>query len=193
MPFRAAAAAVEPGCGASGAPDPPDREAALRSCDDFTMSRASLSTLTRHIPRGQLGRYLAVGLWNTAFGYGTFALFTALLDRYVPASYLAASLVSSVLNITVSFLGYKWFVFRTAGNYLREWARCLMVYSGSIALGLVLLPPTVFLVAYLTGSPGAAPYIAGALVMGVQVVVSFVGHRRFSFGVGREPTPRADE
>ena len=157
------------------------------------MIRASVSALTRHIPPGQLGRYLVVGLWNTAFGYGTFALFTALLDRYVPASYLAASLLSSVLNITVSFLGYKWYVFRTRGNYLSEWARCLMVYSGSIALGLVLLPPTVFLVAHLTGSPGAAPYIAGALIMGVQVVLSFLGHRTFSFGVAREPAARVDE
>ncbi len=157
------------------------------------MSRASLSTLLEHIPPGQLGRYLAVGIWNTAFGYGTFALFTALLDRYVPASYLAASLLSSVLNITVSFLGYKWFVFRTRGNYLREWARCLMVYSGSIALGLVLLPPTVFLVAHFTGSTDAAPYIAGALVMSVQVILSFFGHRTFSFGVGREPTARTGE
>ena len=42
-----------------------------------------------------------------------------------------------------------------------------------------------FLVEYLTGNPRAAPYIAGAVVMGVQVVGSFVGHRRFSFGVDR--------
>jgi hypothetical protein len=29
--------------------------------------------------------------------------------------------------------------------------------------------------------------------MGAQVVVSFVGHRRFSFGVGREPRTGVDE
>src|SRR5258707_15130855 len=116
------------------------------------MSRSLIATLTKHIPPGQLGRYLAVGIWNTAFAYGTFALFTALLDRYMPASYLAGSLLSSLLNITVSFLGYKWFVFKTKGNYLKEWARCLVVYSGSIVLGLALLPPTVFLVGFLTGN-----------------------------------------
>ena len=142
---------------------------------------SALAWLTRHIPPGQLGRYLVVGIWNTLFGYGTFAFFTAVLDRYIPASYLAASLLSSVLNITVSFLGYKWFVFKTPGNYLKEWVRCLMVYSGSIALGLVLLPPTVLVVSYLTSRPSAAPYIAGALIMGLQVVLSFLGHRNFSF------------
>ena len=140
-----------------------------------------LSALTAHIPPGQLARYLIVGFWNTAFGYGTFALFTMLLENHIPASYLAASLVSSLLNITVSFLGYKWLVFKTKGNYLKEWARCLVVYSGSILLGLASLPPTVFAVSYLTGNPLSAPYIAGALLMGAQVIFSFVGHKKFSF------------
>ena len=154
------------------------------------MSRSFLAALTTHIPPGQLGRYLAVGIWNTAFAYGTFALFTALLDQHVPASYLPASLISSVLNITVSFFGYKWFVFRTRGNYLREWARCLAVYSGSIVLGLVLLAPTVWLVTTVTGNARAAPYIAGALLLGVQVVLSFLGHKTFSFRDRSAPTPR---
>jgi len=145
------------------------------------MLRSLLLALAKHIPPGQLGRYLLVGTWNAIFCYGTFALFTALLDRHIPASYMAASLVSSVLNITVSFLGYKWFVFKTRGNYLKEWARCLVVYSGGILLGLVLLPPTVFLVKYLTGNPRAAPYIAGVILLGMQVVLSFLGHKRFSF------------
>lgn len=149
------------------------------------MVRAYFSRLTRHIPPGQFGRYLVVGVWNTAFGYGTFALFTALLERHMPASYMAGALLSSVLNITVSFLGYKWFVFKTQGNYLKEWSRCLMVYGGSIAVGLALLPPTVFLVAYLTDNPRTAPYIAGALLLGVQVIFSFLGHRNFSFNGAR--------
>ena len=155
------------------------------------MLRALLANLTKHVPPGQLGRYLAVGVWNTAFAYGTYALFTALLDRHIPLAYLAASLISSILNITVSFLGYKWFVFKTRGNYLKEWLRCLTVYSGSIALGLLLLTPTVVLVRQLVAEPRAAPYIAGALVLGVQVILSFVGHKHFSFradGVRRGET-----
>lgn len=140
-----------------------------------------LPKLTTHIPAGQLGRYLAVGIWNTVFGYSTFAFFTALLDRYIPASYMAASLLASVLNITVSFLGYKWFVFQTQGNYLKEWSRCLVVYSGSILVGLILLPPMVFSVTYLTSNPKAAPYIAGALLLGVQVVLNFLGHNAYAF------------
>ncbi|MFD2110537.1 GtrA family protein [Thiorhodococcus fuscus] len=150
--------------------------------------RSSLSSLISHIPPGQFGRYLIVGVWNTAFGYSTFALFTAALDRYIPFSYLAASLLSSVLNITIAFLGYKWFVFKTKGNYLKEWSRCLVVYSGAILLGLALLPPSVFVVTYLTEDPRIAPYIAGALLMGFQVILSFLGHKTFSFRDGDAAT-----
>lgn len=145
------------------------------------MARSILSSLTSHIPPGQLGRYLLVGIWNTAFAYGTFALFTYLLGHYIPASYMVASVLSSLLNITVSYLGYKWFVFRTQGNYLKEWVRSVMVYSGAIALGLLLLPPTVFAVKEITGNQATAPYIAGAILLAIQVVVSFLGHKNFSF------------
>lgn len=125
-----------------------------------------------------------MGVFSTVFGYGTFAFFTALVSRHIPAGYMVAGLVSSLLNITVAFLGYKWFVFRTRGNYFKEWARCLVVYSGSVAVGLALLPPTVFLVRYLTGRPAAAPYLAGALILVIQVMLSFLGHRRITFGSG---------
>ena len=128
-----------------------------------------------------LVRYLVVGAFNTGFAYGIFALLTYLLDKYIPASYMAASLLGSVFTITFSFLGYKWFVFKTKGNYLKEWAKCLAVYSGAITLGLALLPPLVFLVTYVTKNPTYAPYIAGALLTSFNVVISFLGHKNFSF------------
>ena len=137
--------------------------------------------LTGHIPPGQFGRYLLVGLWNTLFGYGTFALLTALLNPIVPHSYIWASLLSSLLNITVAYLGYKWFVFKTQGNYLREWARCVTVYSGAIVLGVVLLPILVLAIRRGTPFVHAAPYIAGAILTAVSAVYSFIGHKRFSF------------
>ena len=136
---------------------------------------------TQHIPPGQFGRYLLVGLWNTVFGYGTFALLTAVLNPIVPHSYIWASLLSSLLNITVAFLGYKWFVFKTRGNYLREWARCIAVYSGGIVFGLVMLPVLVLVIRHNTHFVAEAPYIAGAILTAVVVVYSFLGHKKFSF------------
>jgi len=144
--------------------------------------------LTRHAPPGQFARYLLVGLWNTVFGYGTFALFTAALNPIVPHSYIWASLLSSLLNITVAYLGYKWFVFRTKGNYLREWIRCVGVYSGGIAFTLVALPVLVVAIRRNTHFLGEAPYIAGAVLMVVVVLYSYIAHKNFSF----RPQPGAD-
>lgn len=142
----------------------------------------TVARLTSHIPPAQFGRYLVVGFFNTIFGYSSYALLTAILTPHVPYAYVLAGVLSSVLNITFSFLNYKWFVFKTAGNYLGEWLRCLLVYSSGIALGAVLLPVTVFAIRRLTSADASAPYIAGALLMGVNVVVSFLGHKKFSFG-----------
>lgn len=137
--------------------------------------------LAGHIPPGQFGCYLVVGLWNTLFGYGTFALLTAVLTPIVPYSYMWASLLSSFLNITVAYLGYKWFVFKTKGNYLREWLRCVAVYGGGIAIGLIALPVLVTLIRRNTHFSSQAPYIAGAILTAATVVYSFVGHKNFSF------------
>jgi putative flippase GtrA len=137
--------------------------------------------LTKHIPPGQFARYLIVGGANTLFGYGTFALLTALLTGVIPYAYVLASVVSSVINITVSYLNYKRFVFKTKGNYLREWLRCVAVYSGGIAISAALLPVLVLAIKRGTRLDSAAPYVAGALLMGLQTIYSFIGHKKFSF------------
>lgn len=141
-----------------------------------------VSSLTRHIPPAQFGRYLAVGVANTVFGYSTYAFLTYLLTPHLPYAYIFAGVLANLLNITFAFLNYKWFVFRTKGNYLREWLRCVLVYSGGIAVGAALLPATVYIIRHVTSFYASAPYIAGALLMGLNMIVSFVGHKKFSFG-----------
>lgn len=142
-----------------------------------------MAKLTEHIPPGQFLRYLLVGGWNTLFGYSTYALFTALLTPRVRFGYMVASACSSLLNITVAYLGYKFFVFKTQGNYLAEWLRCIAVYGSGMLPGLLLLPLLVEGLRYAFHLQRSGPYIAGALVMGLGVVYSFFGHKHFSFRV----------
>src|ERR1700690_2416650 len=144
-------------------------------------SKRWITELTRHIPPGQFGRYLLVGTWNTLFGFGSFAFFTAILNPIVPHSYMAASVISRLLNISVSYLGYKFFVFKTKGNYLREWIRCVGVYSGGILFGVLTLPVLVLVMRRNTRFVAEAPYIAGAILTAFMAVYSFVGHKKFSF------------
>jgi putative flippase GtrA len=128
----------------------------------------------------QFGRYLLVGGFNTAFGYGVFALFNWLLTR-VPYGYLWATLFGNLIAITVAFLGYKWFVFKTRGHYLREWLRCLGVYGSSMALGLAGMAILVPFLRHRMAHPQAASYLAAALLTCVSVVLNFLGHKHISF------------
>lgn len=137
--------------------------------------------ITRHFPPGQFLRYLVVGGFNTLFGYSCFALLNWVLTPHLPYAYVLAAVLSSVINITFSFLTYKWFIFKTKGNYLREWTRCVVVYSGGIAASAVLLPACVLLLRHLTRMNESAPYVAAAILTAINVLASFIGHRKFSF------------
>jgi putative flippase GtrA len=122
-----------------------------------------------------------------------------------------ASIVSNPINITVAYFGYKFFVFKTRGNYLMEWLKCFAVYGSSMIPGLVILSAlsrllqTVFhshaaklhgmlaaVETHLSGKPLAtlqhiatgkamAGYIAGAVVIGASTIFSFVGHKKVTF------------
>jgi putative flippase GtrA len=129
----------------------------------------------------QLIRYLLVGGFNTAFGYGLFALLNWGLSRTMPYGYLAATLLSNLIAITVAFLGYKWFVFRTKGNYVREWLRCIGVYSTSMVIGFVGMATLVPIAHRHMQHPQEASYVVGAALTLAMVFVSFLGHKNISF------------
>lgn len=129
----------------------------------------------------QLIRYLLVGGFNTVFGYSLFALLNWSFRGLGSFSYMYAAVLSNLIAITVAFLGYKWFVFRTRGNYLIEWVRCVGVYGSSMAIGLVGLPILVPILRGHLQHPMEAPYIAAAILTVITVIFSFLGHKNISF------------
>jgi putative flippase GtrA len=178
--------------------------------------RQRLQRIVHLFPGGQFARYLCVGVFNTVFGYFSFAVILTLLNTFLPARFLyltviLASMLPVPLNITVAYLSYKFFVFRTKGNYLAEWLKCFAVYGSGMIPGLVALSALtrflqsmihghasslhIFLGAlerHLSGRPLAfvehiatgkamAGYIAGALVIGISTIYSFVGHKTITF------------
>lgn len=150
---------------------------------------ASLGRLAGEEGR-QLLRYLLVGAWNTAFGYGTYAGLTWALTGRVAHAYLVAYALASVLAITSAFILYKTFVFRTKGNALKEFLRMNAVYGATTLLGFVLLPPLVWASGRVVGVDWA-PYVAQAILLPVGTLAGFFGHRRISFRAGAPPAPRA--
>ena len=99
-----------------------------------------VARFSKHIPADKFGRYLLVGMGNTLFGFSTAIILNTVLTNVIPYSYIVASILASLFNWTVAYLGYKIFVFQTKGNYLREWSRCVVVYSSSLVINLILLP-----------------------------------------------------
>jgi putative flippase GtrA len=148
-----------------------------------------LERITTHVPPQQFRRYLLVGGFNTLFGYCCFALLTMAMSPHWHYAYILAGVLSSFINITVSFLNYKWLIFKTKGNYLREWMRCVAVYSGGILASACLLPACVFLLRHLTPMRDSAPYVAAAILMTFNVFASFIGHKKFSFASDAGTSP----
>ncbi len=116
--------------------------------------------------------YLAVGAWNTLFGYVFFALLYFLFGKTL--HYLVLLVLANIVSITNSYLGYKFFVFKTKGNYLREYLRVYMVYGVAMLINLALLP---LVVEGLKINPVPAQ---GFLVF-VNVIFSYFGHKKISF------------
>lgn len=137
----------------------------------------------------QFVRYVLVGGFNTVFGYSIFALLNWFFRDFGPFAYMYAWLLANLIAITVAFLAYKWFVFKTHGNYLIEWIRCFGVYGSGLLFGAVALPITVTILRRVMHRTDLAPYVAVALLTTITVSLSFVGHRNFSF---KKSSPESD-
>lgn len=142
--------------------------------------------IMRLFPAREVLRYLVVGMGNALFGYGCYAGFVALYSHLLPARYLPftvdlASITATPIGVTMSFLTYKTFVFRTKGNYLKEWLRCFAVYGSATIPGLFILPVLTKLLQSIALLRGIAPYLAGALVMGGTTIYTYLAHKNFSF------------
>jgi putative flippase GtrA len=149
-------------------------------------SKSRLQAIVNLFPPGQFLRYLGVGGFNTLFGYSTAAGILFLLNHHAPARYAylttpAASILSTPLNITVAYFGYKFFVFKTKGNYLVEWLRTFAVYGTGMIPGLLALSAVTRFFQSALHLQHAAGYLALALIQGLTTIYSFVGHKKFSF------------
>lgn len=124
--------------------------------------------------------YIFVGAVNTAFGYGLFAL----LVYATRGRYMVASVVSQIAGVTFSYLTYKFLVFKTKGDYLREYVKCWSVYGAAAALNVAALPACVWILDKI--SPESlrtlVPYAGGLIVTGITVLFSWFGHKKVTFG-----------
>jgi putative flippase GtrA len=122
--------------------------------------------------------YLAVGGWNTVFGYGAWALMQFLLGGYL--HYLVVIVLAWPIAVLNAYLGYRHIVFRSRGPVLKELPRFSLVYLATLLVNLALLPVALHVLPF-------SIYLVQALFTGVVVVCSYLGHKYYSF---RDRHPR---
>ncbi len=117
-------------------------------------------------------RFLLAGIWNTAFGYlagvGVWYMLSPMLG-IVP---IAA--ISNVIAITMAFLVYKLYVFKSRSNWLHEYLRSYVVYGANFLLSTALLWLTV-------KQLGMNIWMAQAVSLVAVAVFSWFGNSRFTF------------
>lgn len=149
-------------------------------------AHGAFAAMRRMMPTGEVIRFLLVGGFNTVFSLALYSGLVIVFGRMLPnrGKPLIADIafvVSTPIAITVAFLCYKHFVFRTKGNYLKEWLRCFAVYSVSFPMGLVILPTATHLFQRAVLTHPYAPFLAGIVNSLIIACYSYFAHKKFSF------------
>lgn len=117
-------------------------------------------------------RYCLAGGWNTVFGYLLGVGAYMLLSEHLHIALIA--ILCNILAITMSFITYKKFVFKTRGKWLLEYSKTYLVYAVMAALSAFALWVFVDLMSIKI-------WLAQAYVVLVTIVGSFLGHKFFTF------------
>ena len=149
--------------------------------DEAGIGRAGdLSGLQSLLARHHLKeKFVIVGIWNTIFGYGIFCLFDTLFTLLFSArytAYMVAMVLAQILAVTNAYIFHKFVTFKSKAKgkaIIAEYFRFSATYVVSFVLGLVLLPTFVEIM-HIT------PKIAAAIITLICMVISYLGHSRFS-------------
>lgn len=117
-------------------------------------------------------RFLIAGAWNTIFGYGVGVAFYLYLN--LTTNIFIISLVSNIVGLTMSFLSYKVYVFRTKGNWLREYLRAFVAYGMTGVIG-------VFCFWYFIEILNLNVWITQLCLIVINATVSYIMHKRYTF------------
>ena len=122
-------------------------------------------------------RFLMAGGFNTAVGYSLVFLGQYFLSGSLPPQviFILAYLAASVLAFTVM----KHLVFRTSGNYLREYLKYLLSSAFSAFMGIVVLSLCLHFL-------GLNEYAGQFLAMSASVITSYIALQYYAFSRRKE-------
>jgi putative flippase GtrA len=131
-------------------------------------------------------RFVLVGGFNTAMGYGLFVAFELLIGRHI--GYLVSLYGSTLVATIVAFFLHRYYTYKIVGrgHIVKDFLRFETVYLASLLVNTAALPLLVEVF-------GVPVLIAQALIVVITTTVSYFGHRFFSFRRAPvRPTPADD-
>ena len=136
------------------------------------MIKNSLGKLLQRAIVSQKIRYLIVGCWNTLFGYLAGLLIYNWLGKNL--NVIIIGVIANVLAITMAYITNKIFVFKTKGNWTKEYFKAWMLYGTTTAIGIGLLWVLVdiFEIHF---------WLAQGLVTIILIFTAYIGNLRFTF------------
>ena len=117
-------------------------------------------------------KYLIVGVANTIFGYTTGVLLYKLSNGYLDI--IIIGLVTNIVNVTISFIMYKLFVFKSKEMWVKEYVRFIGLNSLTALLSIILLWLFVKVL-------DINIEIAQALILMITIFISYFGNLLFAF------------
>lgn len=114
-------------------------------------------------------RFLFVGGLNTIIGYGSYALFLLL-----NINYLIANTLSTIIGVINSYIWNRNFTFKSKANIKSELAKFISVYLVSYLISML----SIYI---LVSKLGIDKYIGGLLNLVITTLISYFGHKNFSF------------
>lgn len=117
-------------------------------------------------------RFLAIGGWNTLFGYACFVGLYWLLHDHL--HYLVIGVLAHIVAVINAFACHRLLVFRSRGAILAEFVRFNLAQLFVLGCGLLALWLVVTIL-------HLSPLRGQALVTVGTILLSYIAHRRFSF------------
>ncbi len=116
-------------------------------------------------------RFLIIGVFNAAISYAIFALAFYLLKE---VHYQACVALQWAISSIFSYINQKFFVFRTEGNYVKEYLKCCTTWLVSYFANVVILE---LLVRFVFNNVYVAQFISIFLVS----VITYLLFKYFAF------------
>ena len=124
--------------------------------------------LSKNLPIIQLSKFSFVGVLNTIVGYGAFFI---LLTWY---NYLLSLIISHIIGVTHSYVWNKYWTFKSDGIQINEFIKFNSIYVIVFVVNIIILFLLVDILKF-------NPKIGQLFVLPIITVISFVGHKYWSF------------